>query len=92
MRLSKRLISTLIIILILLTLLFSYGYVDSSVSYKYEVQADQYAGLVLNNHQKEIIKDITDSKDETLACIILMIAAIVISINEPTFKGKIIYT
>jgi hypothetical protein len=92
MRLSKRLLSTLIIILILLTLLFSYGYVDSRVSYKYEVQTDEYAGLVLNNHQKEIIKDITSSKDETLACIILMIAAIVISINEPTFKGKIIYT
>jgi len=51
MKLSKRLLTFLNIILLSLLMLFVYGYMNSLVSYKYEVQADEFAGNILNSHQ-----------------------------------------
>ena len=95
MRLNKRFLSITIVILLLLTLLFGFGYMNSLVSYKYEVQDSQTIGkdptYGLDDHQKQIMNDIVNSKIEAIICGTLAFLIIMVVSIEPTFKGRITY-
>jgi formate hydrogenlyase subunit 3/multisubunit Na+/H+ antiporter MnhD subunit len=91
MRIREKILSITIIILVILALLLGFGWVNTLVSYKYEVQDSQYAGKVLDGHQKEIINAIASSKIEFICCVILLVLVLIIRVFEPTFKGRIYY-
>ncbi|MBC7399438.1 MAG: hypothetical protein H7289_05790 [Mucilaginibacter sp.] len=71
-KIKRRWTSTTIIVLILLIFLFGFGWMNSLVSYKYEIQDTVNAGKVLDEHQKEILYWIKSSKVE-LGCSILLL-------------------
>jgi hypothetical protein len=91
MRLSKRLLTLLNILLLSLLVLFVYGYMNGLVSYKYEVQTDEFAGNILNSHQREILDYLSSSKTDILICFIFFLATFIIKVYTPNFRGKIIY-
>ena len=95
MRLRKSLISTAIIISIALIFLSGFGYINSQVSYKYEVQDSQTIGkdpyYGLDEHQKQILKDIDNCKTVMIIFLILLVILIPIRLNGPTFNGRITY-
>ncbi|MBD1364700.1 hypothetical protein IDJ77_12845 [Mucilaginibacter sp. ZT4R22] len=95
-RISERAISISLVALAILTLLFAYGYVNSMVSYKYEVQDFQQAGkeasFGLDAHQLYILHGITFCKYAAISCFALLILGLIINEREPTFNGRISYT
>ena len=91
MRIREKILSITIIILIILTLLLGFGWLNALGSYKYEVQDSQYVEKELDGHQKEIINAIASSKIEFIYCVILLVLVLIIRVFEPTFKGRIYY-
>jgi len=91
MKLSKRLLSVLNISLLALCIMFAYVYMNSLVSYKYEVQADEFAGNILNGHQREILAYITSSETWAFVCLGLFLVTFIIKVSQPNFKGRVEY-
>ncbi len=91
MKLSKRFLTFLNIVLLSLLVLFVYGYMNGLVSYKYEVQADEFAGNILNGHQREILNYISSSETGAFICFVFFILTFVTKIYTPNFNGKIVY-
>jgi len=77
--------------LLILILLSGFGWINSEVSYRYEVQDTLFAGKPLDEHQKQIIYYISSSKIELIVCTILFVFMLFISAASPTFKGRISY-
>ncbi|MBS1531092.1 MAG: hypothetical protein JSU01_12350 [Bacteroidetes bacterium] len=92
MKLSKRLLTVLNILLLALCIIFAYAYMNSLVSYKYEVQADEFAGNILNGHQREIISYITSSETWAFVCLGCFLVTFIIKVSQPSFHGRITYT
>ena len=90
MKISKRILTTLVIIFLLLTIISSYGYVNSLVSYKYEVQ-DFEGRQALDNHQKDILNAIKASKTEGFVFFGLFVLTSFIRLDTPDFNGRIRY-
>jgi formate hydrogenlyase subunit 3/multisubunit Na+/H+ antiporter MnhD subunit len=90
-KISQRIISILKIILLVLILLSGFGWLNSMVSYKYEVQDTLYAGKPLDEHQKQIIYYISSSKIELIICVVLFVFILFINIANPTFNGRVFY-
>ena len=91
MKLSERLLTFLNLIILSLFLFFVYGYLNGLVSYKYEVQADEFAGNILNGHQREILEYVSSNETGLWICLALLLTIFVILISRPNFKGKIVY-
>lgn len=91
MKLSKRFLTFLNIVLLSLLVLFVYGYMNGLVSYKYEVQADEFAGNILNDHQREILAYISSSKTGAFICFVFFMVTFIAKVYTPDFKGKIVY-
>jgi hypothetical protein len=91
MKLSKRLLSVLSFMLLALCVLFVYNYLNTLVSYKYEVQADEFAGNILNGHQREILDYISSTKTWSLVCLIFFLITFIVKVYTPNFRGKIVY-
>jgi hypothetical protein len=91
MKLSKRLLSILNIVLLALTVSFVYGYLSNLISYKYEVQSDQFAGNMLNGHQREIIDYISSFETGFWICLAFFLVTFIVKIAQPDFKGRIVY-
>ncbi|RWY55863.1 hypothetical protein [Mucilaginibacter gilvus] len=94
-RITERVISISFIALTLLTLLFAYGYVNSMVSYKYQVQDFQQAGkdptYGLDDEQLSILNGIVFCKYAAISCFALLVLALIVNEREPTFKGRLVY-
>lgn len=75
----------------MLSLLFAFGWFNSEVSYKYEVQDTLYSGKPLDEHQKEILYYITSSKIELMCAVVLLIFLLYVCAVRPTFKGRVSY-
>ena len=91
MKLSKRLLSVLNIVLLALCVIFIYSYLNSLVSYRYEVQSDEFAGNILNGHQREILHYITSSETWSLVCLGFFLVTFIIKVSQPSFHGRITY-
>jgi len=94
-KVTERFISVLLVTLAILTLLFAYGYVNSLVSYKYEVQDFQQPGkdqsFGLDAHQVYILNGITFCKYASISCFTLLVLALIVNEREPTFNGRVSY-
>ncbi len=90
-KIKRRWISITIALLFVSILLFAFGWANSEVSYKYEVQDTVYSGKPLNQHQKDIIYYITSSQVELIISAALLIFLLFVIVAEPTFKGKVLY-
>jgi hypothetical protein len=90
-RLSQKILSRTIIVLIVLVLLSGFGWFNSLVSYKYEVEDSVYAKQALNEHQKDIIFDIESMKVGFFCCLLLLVIALFFTAMSPTFNGRIYY-
>nr|WP_294942160.1 hypothetical protein [uncultured Mucilaginibacter sp.] len=71
--------------------IFGFGYINSRISFKYEVQDSLSGGQTLNEHQKEIIGYINSSKIEFIGCVVLLIAVLIVINSEPSFNGRVSY-
>jgi len=91
MKLSKRLLSVLNISLLTLCIISAYVYMNNLVSYKYEVQADEFAGNILNGHQREILNYITSSETWAFICLGLFLFTFIVKVSQPNFHGRIVY-
>lgn len=91
MKLSKRLLSVLNLFLLCLLVLFIYSYLNNLVSYKYEVQSDQFAGNILSGHQREILGYISSNRTRSLVCFAFFLGTFIIKVVQPNFRGKITY-
>lgn len=91
MKLSKRLLTVLNIVILSLFLVFIYSYLNGLISYRYEVQSDEFAGNILNSHQREILQYLASSRNEALIFLGIFLATGIFSISKPEFKGKIEY-
>ena len=96
MKIRKRVITVLLVILLLFALLNAFGYVNSLVSYKYEVEdfqiagQDQYYGL--NQHQIQILKAIHTCKALSILFTFLSVITLFIRLAKPTFNGRVVYS
>lgn len=94
-RITARVISISLIVLAILTLLFAYGYVNSMVSYKYQVQDSQQAGknpgYGLDDEQLSILNSVAFCKYATISCFALLVLALIVNECEPTFNGRLVY-
>lgn len=90
-KISPRTITIITIILLILMLLSSFGWINSEVSYKYEVQDTLFADKPLDEHQKQIMHYISSSKIELIVCTALFLFMLFISAVNPTFKGRVSY-
>jgi len=90
-KIKRRWLSLSVIFLIISILLLGFGWINSEVSYKYEVQDTVYSGKPLDEHQKDILYYISSSKIELICCIALLFFALYVINAEPTFKGMISY-
>lgn len=90
-KIKNRWLTVSAVLMFILSLLFAFGWVNSEVSYKYEVQDTIYSGKPLDDHQKEILYYITSSKIELMCAVALLIFILCISAFRPTFKGKVSY-
>jgi hypothetical protein len=90
-RLSQKILSRAAITFLVLILLSGFGWFNSKVSYKYEVQDTVYAKQPLSQHQKDILVDIVSSKIVFISCIVMLIFTLYLIQVEPTFKGLVYY-
>ncbi|QEC75596.1 hypothetical protein [Mucilaginibacter ginsenosidivorax] len=96
MRISQRMLSMTLIVLVILTLFFVYGWVNSMVSYKYQVQDfqrkgdDAFAGL--DEEQISILHTIVFCKITAITCFALLILTLIVNEKEPGFNGRVYYT
>ncbi|MEO3405730.1 hypothetical protein AAFN85_17590 [Mucilaginibacter sp. CAU 1740] len=92
-KIKSRYINISLIITCLLILLFGYGWVNSMVSYKYEVQDFLKPGPQpssgLDADQINIISAISFCKYATIAFCALLVGLLIINEKEPSFKGRI---
>lgn len=91
MKITDRMFTISIIILAILVLIFGFGWVNSDVSYKYEVQDTLVAGKALDQHQKAIMHGIVFCKMASISCLVLLVLTLIIHEVEPAFKGRIQY-
>ncbi|WP_184545943.1 hypothetical protein [Mucilaginibacter sp. FT3.2] len=91
MRVTQRMLSVSLIVLVLLILILSFGWINGMVSYKYEVQDAIFAGKSLNQHQKDILNGITSSKVGVIVGVGLLIFVLYINSAEPTLGGRVYY-
>ena len=91
MKIKKRLLTTLIVVSILLTLTFVYAHVNSMVSYKYEVEDSLNSGRPLKKHQIEIIADVRNTKIAYIAFGPIFILTLSFRLGTPNFGGRITY-
>ena len=91
MKITDRMFIITIIILAILLLIFGFGWVNSDVSYKYEVQDSIVAGKALDGHQKDIMHGIIFCKIASISCLALLVLTLIIHEVEPTFKGRVQY-
>jgi len=84
-------LSKTIIALIILVLLSGFGWFNSLVSYKYEVEDSVYAKQVLDQNQKDILFDIESMKLGFFCCLFLLIFALFFTAILPTLNGCIYY-
>ena len=91
MKITDRMFIITIIILAILLLVFGFGWVNSDVSYKYEVQDTIFAGKALDEHQKDIIHGIILCKIASVSSFVLLVLTLIIHEVEPTFKGRLQY-
>jgi hypothetical protein len=91
LKIKNRWLTISMITMFILSLLFAFGWFNSEVSYKYEVQDTIYSGKPLDEHQKEILYYITTSKVGLICTGVLLIIIMYISAFRPTFKGRISY-
>ena len=91
MKITDRMLSITIVALTILVLIFGFGWVNSDVSYKYEVQDTVVAGNALDENQKDIMHGIAFCKVASISCVILLVLTLIISEAEPTFKGRVHY-
>lgn len=91
MHIRRRLLIILTAAFLLLSLLSAFSYANSLVSYKYEVQDTLVDSKPLNQHQEDILNDITVSKTEAITFGALCGLMILLMTVEPTFKGRISY-
>jgi hypothetical protein len=71
--------------------LFGFGFINGQVSYKYEVQDSLYAGKPLDQHQKEILTDLTITKIGAMVSGVLCSILMFLRLNEPDFNGWVTY-
>lgn len=90
-RLSQKTLSRTMIALVILILLSGFAWINSMVSYKYEVQDTIYSKQPLDQHQKDIIFDINSSKISFFSFLILLVITLFINEKEPTIKGRLYY-
>ena len=90
-KIKRRSLSISAFLLTILSLLFGFGWVNSEVSYKYEVQDAVYSGKHLDGRQKDILYYITSSKVELICCVLLLIFVLYVNEREPRFKGRVSY-
>jgi hypothetical protein len=91
-KIKRRWLSISAILFVILSLLFAFGWINSEVSYKYEVQDTVYSGKPLDEHQKDILYYIASSKVEFTCCVVLLVLTLYVNGAEPTFKGRVYYT
>ncbi|NHA06291.1 hypothetical protein G7092_20950 [Mucilaginibacter sp. HC2] len=91
MKITDRMFTITIIILSVLLLVFGFGWVNSDVSYKYEIQDTLVARKALDEHQRDIIHGIIFCKIAAVSSFVLLILTLVIHELEPTFKGRVQY-
>jgi hypothetical protein len=88
-------LSITLIVFTILTLLFAYGYVNSMVSYKYQVQDFQQAGkdslYGLDEEQLSIMHAIVFCKIAAIVSFVLLILKLIVNETEPTFNGRECY-
>ena len=90
-KIKRRWLSVSVIVLVAFILLLFFAWINSEVSYKYEVQDELYSGKSLNEHQKDILYYIYSSKLALISCIALLVFALYVINTEPTFNGKVSY-
>ena len=90
-KIKNRWLSVSTIILSLLSIVFAFGWANSEVSYKYEVQDTVYSGKPLDDHQREILYYIWSSKVELICAVVLLIFILCVSVFKPTFNGRVSY-
>jgi hypothetical protein len=91
MKITQRMLSVTIIVLVFFIILFGFSWANCEVSYKYEVQDTMFAGKQLDPHQKDILYYITSSKIELVCSFILLVFVLYLNAAEPTFKGRVYY-
>lgn len=91
MKITNRMFTITIIILAILVLVFVFGWVNSDVSYKYEVQDTIFAGKALDEHQRDIMNGIIFCKTAAISCFVLLVLTLIIHEVEPAFKGRVQY-
>ena len=74
---KNKIINVLLIILPILCLLFGFGYINSLVSYKYEVEDSLLSNTPLTTYQKDIVDGIFINKILTIITFILLIILII---------------
>jgi len=92
MKVSKRLLNITLITLALLALLFVFGYVNSLVSYKYEVEDYIHSSKTLDAHQHQIINDIANCKLYSFLCFGLFMLLFFVRLKKPALNGRLVYT
>jgi hypothetical protein len=92
MKINRRWLHLSVIVLVITLFTLGFGYLNSEVSFKYEVQGSITGGQTLDDHQKEIIGYMNSSKIELNVCSVLLIGILIVINAEPTFKGRIAYT
>ncbi|MEB0261335.1 MULTISPECIES: hypothetical protein [unclassified Mucilaginibacter] len=90
-KIKRRWLSLSVIFLVISILLLGFGWINSEVSYKYEVQDTVYSGKPLDERQKDILYYISSSKIELICCVALLVFVLYVINTEPTFKGRLSY-
>jgi len=92
-KIKSRYINISLITTIVLIILFGYGWINSLVSYKYEVQDSLKPGPQslsgLDAHQLEIINAISFCKYAMIICCAALVGLLIINEKEPSFKGRV---
>jgi ABC-type transport system involved in multi-copper enzyme maturation permease subunit len=91
MKINRRWLRWSVVVLIIMLFIFGFGYINSQISFKYEVQDTLSGGQPLDEHQKEIIGYIHSSKIEFISCVILLAAILVVINSEPTLNRRVSY-
>lgn len=93
-RIPTRTVSILIVAFAMLTLLFGFGYINSLVSYKYEVQEAQLSAKSssgLNTHDFSILWNIVFYKYAAMVSGVLLVLGLITHECEPSFNGRVSY-
>ncbi|WDF76396.1 hypothetical protein PQ469_21130 [Mucilaginibacter sp. KACC 22773] len=96
MKISQRMLSVTLILLVILILFFAYGWVNNMVNYKYQVQDFQLKGsgafAGLNQEQISILHTVVFCKIAAVTSFVLLIFVLIVNEKEPSFNGRVYYT